>query len=1811
MKKLSKLLAVCAVLVLLIACAAFSVSASQTESTVTVPTWDDFAQTGFDSADTPCPHCVAAGAADTTPEWTQYTGTGEEFSSGTRHIYIDNEEKLLNLTAQLHLKGGTTVVWIKPGVTVAAAHSENAFRAQGGDLWILGGTGSVVTGDGDTSTSHAGNGGLMRIMSSSSEVYICGDVTIKLNRADNKVTSDYMGGLIDVNSGKLYMRGGSMIGPVDASSKTVRGCVVVSGTGGTFYMSGGRLKGSGTGESAPINFNGAGKVEISGDAYIEGYSGSATSSAGYAIYQKVAATTTIYGGTIVGGVIDGTHDQYGSALYVTNGTMNIYGGTIYGGSSKSGGAIYVGRNSSNGTTTATGTMNIGSTDTSITTTPTIYGGKMMVTTTETDGETVTERVGNGGAIYVVYGKLNINKGNIYANTQTGYEPNKGGAIYLTTNGTVNINGGTIYGGDANLGGTIYQYAGTLNISGGTVNGGTTPVGGAIYLEGGTTTVSGNGIINGSVAEKGGAFFLGQNATFSMTGGTVNGCTVDNTTETVVLGGAIYLEKANAETMTFTGGTINGGTIRRDANEAEGITVLNGLGASIYAENGTLTLGGTDITGGYAYQGCAVYMLDGTLTIDGSDITNAKSASYGGAIRMKAGALNMVSGNITGSKGTYGGSIYMDAGSLSISGGTISGGTGTRGGNINTTGSVTMTMTGGTISGGSGTRGGNLYLGSDLTMSGGTISGGTATEYAGGIFMAGNKTYNINGGTIENNTVTGANPGGNIHIYNGDLKIEDTAAKVIIRGGTASKGGNISVSQASSTDKSTVTINMTRADSQISGGTAPTGAGIYVQGKLTLTSGTINGGKSTTGGGCVYIVNGGTFTMNGGTLNGGTTTATKAKYGGCVHVYGGTFNLNDGTLNGGSVTSGAAVYLEQDSNKKAATMNMTGGTVNNGTVTAQGALAYVGSNTTLNMTGGVMCNTSAGDVSGIRAQGSGKVYLHGNAHIKASAGGRNAVDLVGTSSTPATLVLAGNARVSDLDGKQTNVHNITFQKYDTKDEDTGAIIATNYPRLRVANDWTGYASITDNFGNTGNGEYIMTVTTDDTTKYYAQCGTWDAENLEFTQGGIFASPKLIHGGADEGDLPVFGEDGKLMLPRAKAIVEGTTTWHRTADEAADTACGGGYAVLYKDDTAPITLEAGDTLYMDFNGFNAPVNGAGTLYGMDSSALANGEGTSKVTFEGVTVMTLAKNPATGDSYIAIKDGNTVAFHAVTANVTSVSIRPGTVGMYYGAQFVCDDTIKNNYLNNFGIAVSLADMPDEGFATDTKTLYTQTAGNQLVNGEFNSVLINNIMTSALEAATNKSRGEMPIYANAYMTLTVDGEKVTIMATNTSEFSLETLLQHVNTYWDTFPEAAQESLATNIYTPYVGKFETDDWKIYNIRIQANGGYTEEEEAILEQRRQTVMDYMTESISLLWRSDKTITYSLGNTERDKGKSFTIVKDRLYMGLPYVYGAGTQDAFLEYAGEPDENGIYTISNIEATALNYESYGGRVGNDCSGAVTNAWSQISASITATTSSACAPYFGVVPVGNYDFNSPINPTNNRILDTKYVVDTNGEQTMYEAYAMLKPGDAAYHQEYPSTKGNHIRMAKEVYVERNTDGTINGSKSYIIMLEQTRTLTTENVTKKHPETGETIYLIGGVDRKYYFNKLFEQHYIPVTIAELRDPSPVEETWVDDTLEEDTIDNLFEGSIITNRYLDSVRITIYNENGEVVQQTTGRRSRSAVKNYVMERFLTEKQGSMIGILNKETIAALEPGKYRCTVTVKLTIDDDYIHTARDFEFTK
>ena len=1053
-----------------------------------------------------------------------------------------------------------------------------------------------------------------------------------------------------------------------------------------------------------------------------------------------------------------------------------------------------------------------------------------------------------------------------------------------------------------------------------------------------------------------------------------------------------------------------------------------------------------------------------------------------------------------------------------------------------------------------TGSGHMRLGNQGTTTtwliggGGTIQGGNAPE------------------THYNPSLVGVYAKGTLNII-GNITLQGSETQVI----TDNRGGILNIYSTGIANMYGGTINAFQLDNTL----ANKHAGIYTRsgGTFNMYGGTINGssvkyggaieisdttssvnihggtinGGTTNAGGAVYV-NGGTFTMDKGTISGGTATN-----GGTLYVASGNFVMNGGTIQGGKANIGAAFYVTGDTG----IIRMTGGTVNNGTASSQGHVGAVYSKGTFNMSGGEVINNATG-TSGIRVQTGGRAILQGQAHIKARLAGRDALDIVSAGSTRAYLVLAGNARISNLDGTQTTANNVYFNK--TTDY---------YPILQVANDWTGYATIGCAFGNPTYGQTAIGTAS-------SQCGTWDATTSTFTKGGNMPAAGLLFS-SDFGDYYLCGENGNLILPRAKAVVNGTETWHQNNTQAVAAASeGNGYAVLYASDTTPITLDEGKTAYVDFNGCSATVTGKGTLYGMDSSALSNGTGAAVVTYEGVTVKTVTVSPATSETFVALKDGSTVTYHAVATKIVSVSLRPDSVGMYCSAEFVCDEAIKEAYLDSFGVAVSLKHMPKAGFATDSTCLYTQIPADGMAVSKHHSVIIQNIMRSEADAATNKSRGEMPIYANAYLKLNIDGEEITIMATQAASHSLKTLLQQVNTYWDTFSQGAKDSLATKIYDPYIRNFEEDTWKLYNLRIHANGGYTAEEEAILEARRQTVMDYMRESVSTLWRSDKTLTYGLGNTARDNGASFTIVEGRLYKGLPSVYGNGSQDSFLEYAASQDENGIYLTSHDDIAAV--------------------------------ASACAPYFGVVPVGNYNFNSPINLSTHRILDTAHVTESNGEQVMYEAYAMLEPGDAAYHQEYPSTRGNHIRMVVKVNVVRNADGTINGTSSTITMLEQTRTLINSNKTEKHPVTGETIYVIGGVDRTYKFSTLFSEHYIPVTVAELRDPTPPEETWVADTLEEDTIENLFTGSVTSNRYIDAVKITIFDESGNTLQEVIGYSRRSYDKNHQMSRFITEKPGSMKGSLDLD---ALKAGNYRCTVTARLTIDDDYIHTVRDLTFSK
>ena len=380
----------------------------------------------------------------------------------------------------------------------------------------------------------------------------------------------------------------------------------------------------------------------------------------------------------------------------------------------------------------------------------------------------------------------------------------------------------------------------------------------------------------------------------------------------------------------------------------------------------------------------------------------------------------------------------------------------------------------------------------------------------------------------------------------------------------------------------------------------------------------------------------------------------------------------------------------------------------------------------------------------------------------------------------------------------------------------------------------------------------------------------------------------------------------------------------------------------------------------------------------------------------------------------------------------------------------------------------------------------------------------------------------------------------------------------------------------------------------------TEEEKAILQERRDIVEGYMRESLSVLWKTDKNIIYGLSSS-RDGGLKLYLIEGRIYQGVPYAYAVGTQDSFLEYAGEPDENGVYTISGLEDTAINYESYGARVGNDCSGVLTNAWSLIGTSFDSSRSCEMTEAHGVIPVGEYTFNPTIDENTGNITNTGVCTAQNGPLVMYNAYAQLQKGDAVFYVE--DSGSNHSRMIVDVNIVYTGD-MIDGKKSTVTVLEQSRRNQNQQKRYEHPELGE-VFLIGCIDEVYTFAELYSGTYLPVTVKELVDPSPVEETWVKDSLQAPAMDNIFTGNITSNRYIDCVTVTIADENGNTVQQVTGRARRRFNKDFDMTRFVTENPGACLGSVD---LSKLSAGNYKCTVTARLTTGDK--HTVRSFEFT-
>jgi len=273
---------------------------------------------------------------------------------------------------------------------------------------------------------------------------------------------------------------------------------------------------------------------------------------------------------------------------------------------------------------------------------------------------------------------------------------------------------------------------------------------------------------------------------------------------------------------------------------------------------------------------------------------------------------------------------------------------------------------------------------------------------------------------------------------------------------------------------------------------------------------------------------------------------------------------------------------------------------------------------------------------------------------------------------------------------------------------------------------------------------------------------------------------------------------------------------------------------------------------------------------------------------------------------------------------------------------------------------------------------------------------------------------------------------------------------------------------------------------------------------------------------------------------------------------------------------------------------RLGNDCSSAVILSWSQFGASVTPANTQYMCPANGFLRVGEYKSKDGINLT---VADCM----ANGPAVMYEAYAKLQKADAVVRR---GESAGHAMMIVSVDVQRNESGAVDGTKSKVTVLEQTRTHLRDEEFYYDEKYGENVYITYGVDVEYTFQELYGSGYLPITCKELIDPAPVGGDSPVPSGMKETIEGLWEGTIQNTWFMESVTVTVTDAAGKTVQQATAYATRGKNRAFEMSKFLSDPPGSVQGKLAPEELA---PGSYHCKVESRLTTGERFDVWSFDF----
>lgn len=307
------------------------------------------------------------------------------------------------------------------------------------------------------------------------------------------------------------------------------------------------------------------------------------------------------------------------------------------------------------------------------------------------------------------------------------------------------------------------------------------------------------------------------------------------------------------------------------------------------------------------------------------------------------------------------------------------------------------------------------------------------------------------------------------------------------------------------------------------------------------------------------------------------------------------------------------------------------------------------------------------------------------------------------------------------------------------------------------------------------------------------------------------------------------------------------------------------------------------------------------------------------------------------------------------------------------------------------------------------------------------------------------------------------------------------------------------------------------------------------DELRQLCADFFRFSKSVLWTPSSSWHY----VRNAHGTEDDITKGQIYGGMPYI-GLASCSVYRLMDWYDEETGVLDMK--EATQ-NPKFFG----NQCSIATHWGWARVVNSAKHTWTQNMTVANGFLRVGPYTYDDSITDLSAGV-NTVDICNANGEQTMFESYALMKLADGFVNY---STAGHVIMCTAAPVVVRNADGSINGEESYLYISDQGQAWAEYN-----GKEGDTYWMKSNVDKKRSFNELFKSCYIPFTFKEFLGTDPCEATvcTFDYSGESIDIETLRNTKVSTNYTISDLYAVFRDENGNEVATKVVRATQGAIR---------------------------------------------------------